>query len=197
MPRVTEEHLASRRRQILDAARRCFSRAGFHQTSMQDILTEAGLSAGAVYRYFRSKTEIVKAIADETITQVLDQAAVDVHADPPVPLPDLIGTLITAAERQLEPDGVLRMAIQVWGESVHNPELAASVADTYRRIRAVFIDYARRARAAGQLPAGSDPEQVGAVLFGLMPGYIMQRALLGDVDRERYLGGLTALLGPR
>jgi AcrR family transcriptional regulator len=194
---VTEEYLAARRHQILDAARRCFDRSGFHQTSMQDILAEAGLSAGAVYRYFRSKTEIVRAIADETITGVLDRAGTAVHADPPPPLPELVGALITAAERQLEPDGVLRMAIQVWGESVHNPDLAAAVAETYRRIRSVFVDYARRARDAGMLPAGSDPQEVGRVLFGLMPGYIMQRALLGDVEREAYLRGLTALLEAR
>jgi AcrR family transcriptional regulator len=194
---VTEEYLAARRHQILDAARRCFERAGFHRTSMQDILAEAGLSAGAVYRYFPSKTEIVRAIADETISGVLDRAGAAVRADPPPPLTDLVGALITAAERQLEPDGVLRMAIQVWGESVHNPELATAVADTYRRVRSVFIDYARRARDAGMLPAASDPEEVGRALFGLVPGYIMQRALLGDVDRDGYLRGLTTLLGPR
>src|SRR3954470_18901979 len=61
MPRVSEEHLERRRRQILDAARRCFVRKGVHETSMQDIFAESGLSAGAVYRYFKSKNEIVAA----------------------------------------------------------------------------------------------------------------------------------------
>jgi AcrR family transcriptional regulator len=197
MPRVTEEHLASRRRQILVAARRCFDRAGFHQTSMQDILAEAGLSAGAVYRYFRGKNEIVRAIAEETIAQVLDQAAVDVHADPPPPLPDVMAALLAAADRQLEADGLLRMAIQVWGETMHNPELAGFVADTYRRVRGVFVGYARRAVAAGTLPPDADPDQVGAVLFGLLPGYIMQRAMIGDVDRAGYLAGFRALLAAR
>src|ERR687892_1283375 len=68
MPKVTEEHLAARRRQILDAALVCFSRRGFHQTSMQAIFEESGLSPGAVYRYFKSKEEIVEAIATETLS---------------------------------------------------------------------------------------------------------------------------------
>lgn len=38
MPKVGEEHLANRRRQILDAAANCFARNGFHRTSMQDIV---------------------------------------------------------------------------------------------------------------------------------------------------------------
>ncbi|MCQ0020046.1 TetR/AcrR family transcriptional regulator [Actinomadura madurae] len=61
MPRVSEEHLERRRRQILEAARACFVRKGIHETSMQDIFAEAGLSAGAVYRYFKSKNEIIEA----------------------------------------------------------------------------------------------------------------------------------------
>ncbi len=59
MPKVTQEHSLARRQQIIDAAYRCFSRNGFHQTSMRDIYQEAGLSAGAVYHYFESKHEII------------------------------------------------------------------------------------------------------------------------------------------
>ncbi len=44
MPKVTQQHMDARREQILDAARRCFLRDGFHSTSMQDLFAEAGLS---------------------------------------------------------------------------------------------------------------------------------------------------------
>ena len=50
MPKVSEEHLDARRRQIVDAAIVCFVRKGFHRATMQDICREAGLSAGAVDR---------------------------------------------------------------------------------------------------------------------------------------------------
>ena len=42
----------------------CFARSGFHKASMQDICAEAGMSAGNLYRYFRSKEAIIAAIAE-------------------------------------------------------------------------------------------------------------------------------------
>ena len=40
---------ARTRARILDAAERCFARAGFHRTTMQDICKEAKVSAGAIF----------------------------------------------------------------------------------------------------------------------------------------------------
>src|SRR3712207_6164045 len=80
MPRVSAEHLEGRRNQILDAARRCFAANGFHSTSMQDILAESGLSAGAVYRYFSGKEDIIAAIAERAMAAIrsaLDDDASD------------------------------------------------------------------------------------------------------------------------
>ena len=65
LPKVTEEHLEARRQQILEAAFSCFSRQGFHQTRMADICREAQLSPGTVYRYFRSKEEIIEVSCQE------------------------------------------------------------------------------------------------------------------------------------
>ena len=59
-PDVSKE----RTRQILDAAVKVFSRAGFQQASMDDIVAESGLSKGALYWYFKSKDEIIVAVLD-------------------------------------------------------------------------------------------------------------------------------------
>jgi TetR/AcrR family transcriptional regulator len=53
-PDRTEE----RRRQIMDAALACFARKGYHNTTMDDIVAESGLSKGTLYWYFKSKDEL-------------------------------------------------------------------------------------------------------------------------------------------
>ena len=58
MPRVSEEYLEKRRQQICEAAERCFMKKGL-QATMQEICSEAGLSAGAVYNLFPSKDDII------------------------------------------------------------------------------------------------------------------------------------------
>jgi AcrR family transcriptional regulator len=53
---------AERKKQILDAAMIVFSRKGFHQARMDDIVKQSGLSKGTIYWYFRSKDEIITTI---------------------------------------------------------------------------------------------------------------------------------------
>lgn len=48
-----------RREQIIQAAARCFSRKGFYRTSMDDIVTESGLSKGTLYWHFESKDDLL------------------------------------------------------------------------------------------------------------------------------------------
>src|SRR5581483_10690212 len=64
MPRISDARKDARRRQILEAAVRCFARDGFQGATIPDICAEAGLSVGAVYGYFASKDAIIAALAE-------------------------------------------------------------------------------------------------------------------------------------
>ena len=65
MPRISAARANEQRGRILDAALTCFAREGFHAATVQDIVEESGLSPGAIYGYFKGKTEIAMAIAAE------------------------------------------------------------------------------------------------------------------------------------
>ncbi len=194
VPRVSESHLAARRQQILDAARTCFLRNGFHQTSMQDVIAEAGLSVGAVYRYFPSKAEIIEAIADQYATQIFD--ALTALLDREEPLDEVMAAAVAIIAGATGPDGPMRLAVQVWAESLRDERMAATAAKVYRRFRGVFVRIAERATERGELPTGTDPKHAGAALFSLVLGYGLQKILTGSPDPDAYLDGLRALLRP-
>ncbi|MEE6259567.1 TetR/AcrR family transcriptional regulator [Plantactinospora sonchi] len=196
MPRVSDEHLAARRQQILDAARVCFLRNGFHATSMQDVINEAGLSVGAVYRYFRSKHELVTSIAESVLDGADELFETLARAEPPPPLLDVVDRALEFVDSQLGPDGAFRLAVQVWSESLRDPVLADFVARMYAGLRSHYVTLARRAVHSGELPPDADPEAVGAVLIGLVPGYALQRLLSAGPDRHTYLAGVRAMVDP-
>lgn len=199
MPRVTEEYRAGRRAEILAAAAQLFAANGFHATSMADIISAAGLSAGAVYRYFRSKEELIAAVA-ETALSAAEETFAALLADGAVPSPDkavtaIIDTIIERfADDPVTGVDVTRIGVQVWAEALRNPDLAARAGDVYRRLRGHFAEVARRWQAAGRLPADAVPEQAGAAMLGLVQGFVLQRLLVGDTHADGYLAGVRALL---
>lgn len=92
MPRVSQQHLDARRRQILDGARTCFARHGVEGATVCRLEKETGLSRGAIFHHFRDKDALFLAVAEEDAKQmarvVADQGLVQVmrdlldHADP-------------------------------------------------------------------------------------------------------------------
>ena len=52
----------TRKNQILEAAVKVFTRMGFHDARMDDIVQESGLSKGALYWYFKGKDDVIMAI---------------------------------------------------------------------------------------------------------------------------------------
>ncbi|HWE88732.1 MAG TPA: TetR/AcrR family transcriptional regulator [Pseudonocardiaceae bacterium] len=196
MPRVSDEHIAMRRDQILDAAHLCFSRKGFHQASMQDVIRESGLSAGAIYSYFKSKNDIIAALADR-LAGSFDQLLGQISTEDPLPsLAEIMGRAAVAVVAQAGPDGPARLAPHAWSAALASPELAASIRGPMTNLRAILTGVAQRMKDDGRLPADADPAAVGATLLCLMPGFVIQYLILGDVDADTIQRGLRALFNP-
>jgi AcrR family transcriptional regulator len=70
---------SSKRRQILDGARKLFMDLGFDGASMGEIARAAGVSKGTLYVYFADKNRLFEAIVEE---EVLDQQKVAFNFDP-------------------------------------------------------------------------------------------------------------------
>lgn len=62
MPRVIK-HPDQRRAEILDLAMTAFLRSGYDNVSLNDIISNAGVSKGAFYHWFDSKEELITALA--------------------------------------------------------------------------------------------------------------------------------------
>jgi AcrR family transcriptional regulator len=77
--RLIGDEDSSKRRQILDGARRVFMDLGFDGASMGEIARAAGVSKGTLYVYFADKNRLFEAIVEE---ETLEQAKVAFNFDP-------------------------------------------------------------------------------------------------------------------
>ncbi|MGV0606562.1 TetR/AcrR family transcriptional regulator [Mycolicibacterium sp. XJ1904] len=196
MPKVSEEHRAARRDQIIDAMLRCVARDGFHKTTMAAVVAESGMSAGAVYLYFKDKADLIRAIAEivaaEGMSVVLEGAVAEVPTPQRV-LADVLERVIALGEeRGVE---LHRVALQAWAEAARDPEIMAIYRREGVRGRAGWVTYVERAIAAGHLPSGTDPLRAAHTLIGLIPGFMVQRLFFEDLTPASYAGGLADLMG--
>lgn len=62
-----------RQQHILEAAATLFADKGFHQTTIRDIATAAGVADGTIYNYFENKHAILIALFEQLRTAVVNE----------------------------------------------------------------------------------------------------------------------------
>jgi TetR/AcrR family transcriptional regulator, transcriptional repressor of aconitase len=176
LPKVSEEHRHGRRRQILDAAIECFARQGFQRTTMEDIIRQADLSAGAIYSYFQGKEEIIATLADERHEREERIIAECLKGgDTAASLRELFASFyhsLTEPEVRKE----RRVGVHLWAEALCNPKVLSwirrGINQPLKLLSGAIADGQRR----GELRGSVKPEAVGRVLIAMFHGLILQQA---------------------
>jgi AcrR family transcriptional regulator len=193
MPKVSDAYRESRRRTILDAAVTCFERRGLHGTTTDDIAAEAGLSNGALYRYFDGKAAIVEAIAAERHAQ--ERALLDAALRDDDPRRAVHDFLVAYFAWLADPDELRRrrVNVHVWAEALADERLAAVVAEGVAPARDAerVLDHAV---ASGALPAHVDTTAFVQLLLAMLQGFVLQAAWDPSLDPQRYAATCTAVL---
>jgi AcrR family transcriptional regulator len=195
MPRVSAEHRAARREEIIDATIRCVAREGFHKTTMAAVIAESGLSAGAVYGYFKGKDELIRATAERAVGTVTGTLHAVATGPGPVSVAGALGVLLQALEAlAAQHDGAFpRVAVQAWAEALRDDQVARLVRAQVESLRSGWREVLERIRRDGGLAADADLDTMAQVVTGMLPGYVLQRLMIGDVDPATYAAALAAL----
>jgi AcrR family transcriptional regulator len=185
--------MARRRGEILEAAKACFAREGFHATSMRDIYRECGLSPGAVYNHFASKDEIVRSLGEERLREAQAQREALELIDDPV---EALRLLAAGTREQLRRKEDLLLDLQLAGEGLRNESIAEVSRQTFDATLETVVGLIGRAQRTGHLDPDADAEALARVLIGVFQGVVMQTAIGAPPDRERHIQALRTLLAP-
>ncbi|MEE2058405.1 TetR/AcrR family transcriptional regulator [Rhodococcus artemisiae] len=204
MPRVSDAHRVARRAEIIGAALRCFTRAGYQRTSMADIITESGLSAGAIYSYFGGKQQLLVAVADHVLGDrqtALAAGGTFEGARSPGGVAANIMRALAEKLRGIAGDGYAKAILQVWAEATIDPEIRELAHSVIGQLLGAVTDALVACTEADPdvLPAGETDARAWAVgyapvVLGVVQGFIVQQSLFDDFDVDAYIAAAADTL---
>lgn len=162
---------------------------------MQNIITASGLSAGAVYNYFKSKDALIIEAVTASLAELTATLRSLLQTAPPPSPADLAATTaatITVFAHRGDIDFV-RIALLGWAEAQRNPRLLAAIREHYAAFRSEIAAIADIWRATGHVRDGADCDAVAKTLLSVILGFIVQSAILGEIAPEAIGAGLRAL----
>jgi AcrR family transcriptional regulator len=188
MPKVSEEHRLAKHDEILEAALRAFRRKGFQATSMAEIISESGMSAGAIYGHFAGKAEIMRDVAMRVVTERMADLDNVGRLDP---MPEPGAVVATILRAMISSSALPSIQAQVWGEAVTDPAMRAVCNEIIAKVRTAFEGYLARWQIQTHGLSPKDARRVGAdqapLFVSAIHGFVIQDSIIENFDREGYL----------
>ena len=165
-----------RRRQIADALLRTAATRGLHATGMREVAAEAGVSLRLVQYYFGTKEELMLFAMQQLATRFAARAMAQINkvkqAQDPVSPRDVIAAILTQA---LPADDERRtftvLYTAYFALSLTEPALAIGpLVKNSNAVTGVVASQLRAAQAAGDTPAGLDPDLEALSLIAMSAG---------------------------
>ncbi|RMI39414.1 TetR/AcrR family transcriptional regulator [Streptomyces triticirhizae] len=171
MPRPVDRD--ARRQAVAGALLRIAARDGLSAVSMRTVADEAGMSLGAVQRYFASKDELLRFAFDVAVAGF--RARLDaIGADRPAPT--LAEALRQALLAFLPTDEESLAEARIWvafcAEAAVRPEFARAIEELDAEARDRLGAALAAARAAGHLPASRDPAATAELFLVIIDGLL-------------------------
>jgi TetR/AcrR family fatty acid metabolism transcriptional regulator len=186
----------SKRRGLVEAARKVFARQGFLPTRVADVAVEAGVGKGTVYEYFSSKEELMFAVFESIQSDIAARVeailgVVDSATDAFRRLMEF-GAEITAEQVELQ-----AVMLDFWaasrGGALEGRFTEHSVAN-YRYYRSLVADLVRRGQSEGDFDPAADPEAIAVMLVSAIDGLGVQLFFDREVQPSAAVDRFTTTL---
>lgn len=168
----TAAEAAQTRTSLLAAGLRLFSKRGYAGTSIDDIVTEAGVTRGALYHHFRAKADVWNTLMEQTGVrgQEISMQAVSEGGT----VPDILRRVFVRQWAALEADPDLKAVMHLSRQPVAAfPELNPGRKRQSASSRALLdqlTDAMRLGIAAGELRADTDPATLAQAYLAFQDG---------------------------
>jgi Transcriptional regulator len=178
-----------KRREILEAAGRCFVRKGFQGATISSICAEAKISPGHLYHYFASKEAIIQEMAKARLEATVRFFSKAVDGA------DVLATILAGVEAAMTGAKHLgqEMRIDMLAEAGRNPAMAKIIEENSKALQAQISDFLRKGQASGQIDPGLDPMVTAGVMLSISDGLKTLSLRNSRLDVEKNIHVLKTL----
>lgn len=193
---VNQEEYTAKRNEILDAAQRLVYSKGYERMTIQDILSDLGMSSGAFYHYFPSKPAVLEAMIERGQPE-LEKLLLPIVHDPNLSALEKLQRFFGTFDRlRVEQRAVIADLPRIWFAD-ENAIVREKTDALFVERRAPMLNAIVRQGVEEGVFTTPYPEQAGIVILAITHG--MTNALLKLIiaseqegDHERYVDEIVA-----
>jgi AcrR family transcriptional regulator len=191
MPKVVAGYRSQARDRIVGAARAVFRRKGFRSATMDDIAREVGVSKGALYLYFRTKSALLAEIQVRTRRSVL--ASWERLIEGGDVAEGIAASLDAVFTGEVDP-GVWH---ELAAEAATDPEVRNALRTDAREDRKAMRRFLHRLEQRGRLRRGTDCDILAHIVMSLLHASVLDLMFRGPDRsvRRDLVRALRVLLG--
>ncbi|MFC2156552.1 TetR/AcrR family transcriptional regulator [Acidobacteriota bacterium] len=193
-PKVSKEYFDLRKKQILEAAWECFAEKGYDKTTIRDIAKNMGASIGIIYKYFKSKNEILDSISE--MSQEDRNIAFEEAGKYKVSR-DALKALFAQKFISCPPDKLKKGAqgnINIWGEAINRESFNTLFNSHHRQTVDHMTSLITQGKEKGEIPDDINTQTAASFYTALFMGLQVQAALVEGLQSEKYFESIKYLL---
>nr|WP_032912259.1 TetR/AcrR family transcriptional regulator [Yersinia frederiksenii] len=175
---------------LIVAASQCFSEKGFNATSIGDIARKAKVSQGAMYTYFKGKSELISAIVLEEKNTAVESYTFSGDTSPFEHIIDLVTSCINEVGYPADH----RLWVEIIAEASRNTSVKETFISTDIIMRSGIKSIINKGIEAGDFSSDLDIEGASIIIFAFIDGLISRKAVNPAFNLENDLPGFTSLL---
>ena len=192
MPKVVPEYKEEAKSKIVEAARIVFAKKGYHNSTMDDVAKEVGVSKGALYSYFKSKEDILKETylqTHQTLRAIIKTASEK---------PDLaqafeeVYSMVTERYK-----GNLHRHFEQVALASSDPLIKKIIMDDYQRDVKTVQAFVEEKMKQGLMRTDVDAQTIAELFTALFMG-TMEKLVLGFPNKkvhDQWIKSMTLILG--
>ncbi len=160
-----------RREEIFEAAVNCFNKNGYHDTSIDDIASAAGISKGGIYHHFKSKKDLFIDLFHMKINSYYKR--VTAHIQDKEDVAARLQYMVTQSEEIFDENReILKFCLEFFAMGTRDPEIRKEVTIFYKNTVKAISWMIKEGTDAGSLKK-LDSQGVARAFFFLSMGFFL------------------------